>query len=92
VRGIILVDTNCEFIFNMYVSNAKYKNGLFFYSQILYQTPNWPHVISQELKSLMEGLLKKEPQGRLGGTCGAYEIKTHKFFKVSSFYISVIVQ
>jgi serine/threonine protein kinase len=30
-------------------------------NQILYQTPNWPHVISQELKSLMEGLLNKEP-------------------------------
>jgi hypothetical protein len=71
----------------MYVSNAKYKNGLFFYRQAERLCEN-----SEELKSLIEGLLKKKPQGHLGGTCGACEIKTHIFFKVSSFYISVIVQ
>ena len=42
--------------------------------------PQYPSIMSNELQSLIKGLLKKTPQERLGFT-GAEEIKSHEFFK-----------
>jgi hypothetical protein len=77
----------------MYVVDDKYKNGLFFYSRILTHGPEMPLDISPVAADLITQLLEKEPSKRLGG--GEYyamEIKSHPFFNVSSFPISVIIQ
>ncbi|KAI5071275.1 hypothetical protein GOP47_0013526 [Adiantum capillus-veneris] len=44
--------------------------------------PEWGHVhIGDDAKSLIEGLLEKDPRKRLGSFKGAGEIKQHPFFR-----------
>ena len=44
-----------------------------------------PYYISEEAKSLLQGLFQIKPEDRLGYKSGAFEIKKHKFFKDIDF-------
>jgi hypothetical protein len=79
-------------MFNKYVFNGKYKNGPFFYSKIVHNTPVFPKCFSPVAADFVSKLLEKDPSRRLGqGKGGAQNIKEHPFFNVSSFSIYVTI-
>lgn len=52
------------------------------FEKIRYYTLKYPPYLSPNVKSLLEGLFKKEPDKRLGGGVdGALEIKRHDWFE-----------
>ncbi len=48
---------------------------------ILSQPVHFPKKVSSELKSLLKGLLEKNPTRRLGNLKGISDVKQHKWFK-----------
>lgn len=58
-----------------YVSN---RHDLF--QHIKHDDPKYPFYFSSNLKSLLEGLLEKNPDKRLGSRLGADELKKHPWF------------
>jgi protein-serine/threonine kinase len=79
-------------MFNKYVFNGKYKNGPFFYSKIVKDTPEIPKFFSTRAKDFVKRLLEKNPSKRVAaGKSAAQNIKQHPFFNVSSIPISVII-
>lgn len=51
------------------------------FNNIKYKTLKYPFYISPTAKSLLEGLLEKDPEKRLGSKMGAQEIKNHSWFQ-----------
>lgn len=49
------------------------------YRKILHNTPDYPRYLSPMAKSLLKGLLIKNPEQRLGAKYGIQEIKDHPF-------------
>ncbi|KAK4886632.1 hypothetical protein RN001_002903 [Aquatica leii] len=79
--GVFLYEMLCgvlPFFHNNY-------NNLF--SLILLQHPKIPKYISAEAKDLLKGLLRKNPQHRLGfGSTGTQNIKNHPFFNPINWF------
>ena len=54
------------------------RNELF--EKIKFINPKYPNYLSSSVKSLIDGLLRKDPSKRLGSVRGAEEIKEHPWF------------
>jgi serine/threonine protein kinase len=90
LRGIINTK-NCECMFNKYVFNGRYKNGPFFYSEIVQDSAVIPKYFSPRAADFVTRLLEKTPSKRLkAGRIAEQNIKKHLFFNVSSIPISDI--
>jgi serum/glucocorticoid-regulated kinase 2 len=50
------------------------------FEKIKFVSPKYPNYLSSTAKSLIEGLLRKDPTKRLGSQRGAQEIKDHPWF------------
>jgi hypothetical protein len=67
-------------------------NGVFFYSEILENTFTIRLLPSSDITDLIGKLLEKDPKKRLGGLKGdALKIKSHPFFSVSSFPVTLTI-
>eukprot|EP00727_Mastigamoeba_balamuthi_P001786 m51a1_g11604 putative serine threonine protein kinase 15 (579) ;mRNA; f:151071-153725 len=71
-----------EFVFNKPPFNDDTPAAIF--ENIISHKLTWPSEVSQELKSLIEGLLESDPQKRLGHN-GAEEVKSHPFFAATNW-------
>lgn len=62
--------------------DAENENEIFY--AILHNEVEYPEFISKTFKSLLKGLLHKDPRERLGSKGGAEEILSHKFFQIAT--------
>lgn len=51
------------------------------YDNILHQPLRFRHACSTQARNILENLLSKDKQTRLGFVCDAHEVKAHEFFK-----------
>ncbi len=73
---------NFNIIFRLVGSPPFYSENLNeMYNQIIKSPIHFPHFISKEAKSLISGLLEKDPKKRLGSERDYFDIQEHEFFK-----------